>query len=182
MAHFDSNMSSDMLKSMFCLLLTSWAENILSIKLYNFASTVAVTLQRWKKHSWNDTDKFKKKVIWNISISSAKPVGKRTTADRKNPFKIENGSERNKPIIIFITNCHTRKLNFWNELHLHICVRVVVEIISNTKSNLYHKWGKTNQLKEMLIFTILANFVYFPCISDRNLIILFKFTSKLPCT
>ena len=32
--------------------------------------------------------------------------------------------------------------------------------------------GKTNQLKEMLIFTILANFVYFPCISNRNLIIL----------
>ena len=32
--------------------------------------------------------------------------------------------------------------------------------------------GKTDQLKEMLIFTILANFVYFPYISDRNLLIL----------
>ena len=32
--------------------------------------------------------------------------------------------------------------------------------------------GKTNRLKEMLIFTILANFVYFSCISDRNLLIL----------
>ena len=32
--------------------------------------------------------------------------------------------------------------------------------------------GKTNRLKEMLIFTILANFMYFPCISDRNLFIL----------
>ena len=42
--------------------------------------------------------------------------------------------------------------------------------------------GKTNWLKEMLIFTILANFVYFPCISDRNLFILLKFTLKLPCT
>ena len=42
--------------------------------------------------------------------------------------------------------------------------------------------GKTNQLKEMLIFTILANFVYFPCISDRNLIILLTLLQKLPCT
>ena len=41
--------------------------------------------------------------------------------------------------------------------------------------------GKTNRLKEMLIFTILANFVYFPCISDRNLIILLKLLQKLPC-
>ena len=32
--------------------------------------------------------------------------------------------------------------------------------------------GKTNRLKEKLIFTILANFMYFPYISDRNLIIL----------
>ena len=36
--------------------------------------------------------------------------------------------------------------------------------------------GKTSRLKEMLIFTILANFMCFPCISDRNLIILLKFT------
>ena len=36
--------------------------------------------------------------------------------------------------------------------------------------------GKTNRLKEMLNLTILANFVYFPCISDRNLSILLKFT------
>ena len=41
--------------------------------------------------------------------------------------------------------------------------------------------GNTSRLKEMLIFTILPNFVCFPCISDRNLIILFKFTWKLPC-
>ena len=32
----------------------------------------------------------------------------------------------------------------------------------------------------MLIFTVLANFVYFSYISDRNLIILYKFTWKLP--
>ena len=32
----------------------------------------------------------------------------------------------------------------------------------------------------MLIFTILANFVYFPYISNRNLIILLKFTLKPP--
>ena len=32
--------------------------------------------------------------------------------------------------------------------------------------------GKTNWLKEMPIFTILAHFVYFSCISDRNLLIL----------
>ena len=36
--------------------------------------------------------------------------------------------------------------------------------------------GKTNRLKEMLIFTILANFVHFSCISNRNLFILLKFT------
>ena len=41
--------------------------------------------------------------------------------------------------------------------------------------------GKTNRLKISLIFTILANFVYFFNISDRNLIILYKFTWKLPC-
>ena len=32
----------------------------------------------------------------------------------------------------------------------------------------------------MLIFTILVNFVYFFDIPDRNLIILYKFTWKLP--
>ena len=32
----------------------------------------------------------------------------------------------------------------------------------------------------MLIFTILANFVYFPCISDRNLIILLKLLQNYP--
>ena len=32
--------------------------------------------------------------------------------------------------------------------------------------------GKANQLKEMLILTILANFMYLPCISERNLFIL----------
>ena len=31
-----------------------------------------------------------------------------------------------------------------------------------------------------LFFTTLANFVYFPCISDRNPIILFKFTWNYP--
>ena len=41
--------------------------------------------------------------------------------------------------------------------------------------------GKTNQLKKNFIFTILANFVYFSCISDRNLIILLKLLQKLPC-
>ena len=41
--------------------------------------------------------------------------------------------------------------------------------------------GKTNRLKEMLIFTILANFVYFPCISDRNLFILLNLLQKVPC-
>ena len=43
--------------------------------------------------------------------------------------------------------------------------------------------GKTNRLKislQMVIFTVLANFVYFSYISDRNLIILYKFTWKLP--
>ena len=34
----------------------------------------------------------------------------------------------------------------------------------------------------MIIFIVLANFVYFSYISDRNLIILYKFTWKLPCT
>ena len=41
--------------------------------------------------------------------------------------------------------------------------------------------GKTNRLKEMLIFTIFANFVYIPCISDRNLFILLNLLQKLPC-
>ena len=41
--------------------------------------------------------------------------------------------------------------------------------------------GKTNRVKEMLTFTILANFVHFPCISDGNLFILLKIASKLPC-
>ena len=39
--------------------------------------------------------------------------------------------------------------------------------------------GKTNRLKISLrnaYFIVLTNFVYFPCISDRNLIILYKFT------
>ena len=40
--------------------------------------------------------------------------------------------------------------------------------------------GKTNRLKISLIFTILDNFVCFFNISDRNVIILYKFTWKLP--
>ena len=40
--------------------------------------------------------------------------------------------------------------------------------------------GKTNRLKEMLIFTILANFVYFPSISDRNLFILLNLLQNYP--
>ena len=40
--------------------------------------------------------------------------------------------------------------------------------------------GKTNWLKEILIFTILANFVYFPCISDRNLFILLNLLQNYP--
>ena len=43
------------------------------------------------------------------------------------------------------------------------------------KTNRLKFIGKTNRLKEMLLFTILANFVYFPCISDRNLFILHLF-------
>ena len=39
-------------------------------------------------------------------------------------------------------------------------------------TNRFKFTGKTNQLKEMLIFIILANFMYFSCISDRNLFIL----------
>ena len=40
--------------------------------------------------------------------------------------------------------------------------------------------GKANRLKEMLIFTVLANFVYFPCISDRNLLILLNLLQNYP--
>ena len=40
--------------------------------------------------------------------------------------------------------------------------------------------GKTSWLKKMLIFTILANFVCFPCISDRNLIILLNLLENYP--
>ena len=40
--------------------------------------------------------------------------------------------------------------------------------------------GKTNRLEEMLIFTILANFVYFPCISDKNLFILLNLLKNYP--
>ena len=40
--------------------------------------------------------------------------------------------------------------------------------------------GKTNRLKEMLIFTILANFAYFPCISDRSLFILLNLLQNYP--
>ena len=32
----------------------------------------------------------------------------------------------------------------------------------------------------MLIFIVLANFVYFPCISDRNLLILLKLLQNYP--
>ena len=40
--------------------------------------------------------------------------------------------------------------------------------------------GKTNRLTKMLIFTILASFVCFFNFPDRNLIILYKITWKLP--
>ena len=40
--------------------------------------------------------------------------------------------------------------------------------------------GKTNWLKISLIFTILASFVCFFNFPDRNLIILYKITWKLP--
>ena len=40
--------------------------------------------------------------------------------------------------------------------------------------------GKTNRLKISLIFTILASFVCFFNFPDRNLIILYQFTWKLP--
>ena len=40
--------------------------------------------------------------------------------------------------------------------------------------------GKTNRLKVSLIFTILASFVCFFNFPDRNLIILYKITWKLP--
>ena len=40
--------------------------------------------------------------------------------------------------------------------------------------------GKTNRLKISLIFTILASFVCFFNFPDRNLIILYKITWKLP--
>ena len=40
--------------------------------------------------------------------------------------------------------------------------------------------GKTNRLKEILIFTVLANFVYFLCISDGKLLILLNLLQNYP--
>ena len=40
--------------------------------------------------------------------------------------------------------------------------------------------GKTNRLKEMRIFAILANFVYFPCNFVRNLFILLNLLQSCP--
>ena len=59
---------------------------------------------------------------------------------------------------------------------------VDIDVYCQGLTNRLNFKGKTSQLKEMLIFTIFANFMCFPCISDRNLMILFKFTWKLPCT
>ena len=51
----------------------------------------------------------------------------------------------------------------------NFCPNVLPDVLCQglTKSK-----GKTNWLKEMLIFTFMANFMYFSCITDRNLLIL----------
>ena len=53
--------------------------------------------------------------------------------------------------------------------------------IFNVKGRFWLKFtGKSNRLKELLIFIVLANFVYFPCISDRNLLILLNLFQSYP--
>ena len=82
--------------------------------------------------------------------------------------------------------CSGRYASYWNAffLFMFFCFEwrffsVATGTVKGWLNRLNFK-GKTNRLKEMLIFAILANFVYFPCISDRNLIILLNLLQNYP--